>query len=126
MLRELLKIYRSESLVFIDKQGFEEFQACLYAWSKKGNKFCGDRQVKRGKIENLVPGKRKKNFIVPMVFARSLNTESFEGCLSLYLLPFRTHSININYGLIYRKTGIRKLVEWQVIQYCFCQNILLN
>jgi hypothetical protein len=38
MLRELIKIYGSGSLVFIDESGFEEFQAILYAWSKKGKK----------------------------------------------------------------------------------------
>jgi hypothetical protein len=65
VLRELIKMYRSESLVFIDESGFEEFQACFYAWSKKGKKVFGDRQGKRGKRENLVAGRRKgkKDFI---------------------------------------------------------------
>ena len=100
VLRELIKTYGSESLVFIDESGFEEFQACLYAWSKKGKKVLGDRQGKRGKRENLVPGRRKekKDFIAPMVFTRSLNAEGFEGWLSLYLLPSRAHNISINYG----------------------------
>ena len=40
-LRELIKIYGSESLVFIDESGFEEFQACLYAWSKKREESIG-------------------------------------------------------------------------------------
>lgn len=100
VLRELIKTYGSESLVFIDESGFEEFQACLYAWSKKGKKVLGDRQGKRGKRENLVAGRRKgkKDFIAPMVFTRSLNAEGFEGWLSLYLLPSRAHNISINYG----------------------------
>lgn len=100
VLRELIKTYGSESLVFIDESGFEEFQACFYAWSKKGKKVLGDRQGKRGKRENLVAGRRKgkKDFIAPMVFTRSLNAEGFEGWLSLYLLPSRAHNISINYG----------------------------
>ncbi|ABG53707.1 putative transposase gene of IS630 family insertion sequence ISY100h [Trichodesmium erythraeum IMS101] len=28
-------------------------------WSKRGKKISGDRQGKRGKRENLVPGRRK-------------------------------------------------------------------
>ena len=45
-LRELIKIYGSKSLVFIDESGFEEFHACVYAWSKKGKKVYGDRKGK--------------------------------------------------------------------------------
>jgi hypothetical protein len=37
-LRELIKIYGGKSLVLIDESGVEEFQDCLYAWSKKGRK----------------------------------------------------------------------------------------
>jgi transposase len=115
MLRELIKIYGSESLVFIDESGFEEFQACFYAWSKKGKKVWGDRQGKRGKRENLVAGRRKekKDFIAPMVFTRSLNAEGFEGWLSLYLLPSLTIAsiLIMDNAPIHRKTVIRQLVE---------------
>jgi hypothetical protein len=78
MLRELIKIYGSGSLVFIDESGFEEFQAILYAWSKKGKKIYGEKQGKRG---NLVAGrrKRKKDFIAPMIFEGSLDASGFEG-----------------------------------------------
>jgi len=115
VLRELIKTYGSESLVFIDESGFEEFQACLYAWSKKGKKVLGDRQGKRGKRENLVAGRRKgkKDFIAPMVFTRSLNAEGFEGWLSLYLLPSLTITsvLIMDNAPIHRKTVIRQLVE---------------
>jgi hypothetical protein len=60
VLRELIKKYGSESLVFIDESGFEEFQACLYAWSKKGKKVLGDRQGKRGKEKTLSPGEERE------------------------------------------------------------------
>jgi hypothetical protein len=98
VLRELIKKYGSESLVFIDESGFEEFQACLYAWSKKGKKVLGDRQGKRGKRENLVAGRRKekKDFIAPMVFTRSLNAEGFEGWLSLYLWLYRNCHVKLS------------------------------
>jgi hypothetical protein len=60
-LRNLIKVHGSKSLVFIDESGFEEFNACVYAWSRKGKKVYGDRQGKRGKRENLVAGRRKGN-----------------------------------------------------------------
>ena len=41
-LRELIKIYGSKSLVFIDESGFEDIQHCIYGWSKKGKKLYGE------------------------------------------------------------------------------------
>ena len=52
---------------------------------KKREKISGDRQGKRGKRENLVPGRRKgkKDLIPPMIFTGSLNAEGLEGWLSI-------------------------------------------
>mgnify|MGYP002634164392 CR=1 FL=1 len=115
MLRELIKIYGSGSLLFIDESGFEEFQALLYAWSKKGKKIYGEKPGKRGKRENLVAGRRKgkKDFIAPMIFEGSLDASGFEGWLSLFLLPsLEIPSILImDNAPIHRKTVIKKLVE---------------
>ena len=115
MLRELIKKYGSESRVFIDECGFEEFQECIYAWSKKGKKIYGDKQGKRGKRENLVAGRRKgeKDLIAPMLFTGSLNAASFEGWLDLYLLPSlkRASVLIMDNAPIHRKTAIKLLVE---------------
>jgi len=72
VLRELIKIYGSESLVFIDESGFEEFQACFYAWSKKGKKVFGDRQGKRGKREtlSLVEEREKKTLLHRCIYEK--------------------------------------------------------
>jgi len=59
-LRELIKIYGSKSLVYIDESGFEEISTCIYARSKRGKKIYGDRQGKGGKRENLVAPELKK------------------------------------------------------------------
>ena len=113
--RNLIKVQGSKSLVFIDESGFEEFHACVYAWSKKGKKVYGDRQGKRGKRENLVAGRRKgnKDLIAPMVFTVRFNAESFEGWLALYLLPSLTipSILIMDNAPIHRKTAIRLLVE---------------
>ncbi|MEG4294805.1 IS630 transposase-related protein [Microcoleus sp. D2B6] len=88
-LRELIKVYGSKSIVFIDESGFEEFEGCVCAWAKRGKKVYGERPGKRVKRENLVAARRKgkKDLIAPMLFMGSLNAEGFEGWLSLYLLP---------------------------------------
>ena len=59
-MRELIKKLGSKSLVYIDESGFEEIQASIYGWSKKGKKISGDRTGKRVHRENLVAPKKKK------------------------------------------------------------------
>ena len=114
-LRELIKVSGSQSLVFIDESGFEEFQDCALGWSKKGKKIWGEKSGKRGKRENLVAVrlKGKKDLIAPMIFRGSLNAEGFEGWLSLYLLPSLTKPsiLIMDNAPIHRKTAIRLLVE---------------
>ena len=44
----------------MDESGFEDNQDCIYAWSKKERKVYGEQEGKRGKRENLVAGRRKK------------------------------------------------------------------
>ena len=44
----------------MDESGFEDNQDCIYAWSKTEKKVYGKPEGKRGKRENLVAGRRKK------------------------------------------------------------------
>lgn len=108
-------MYGSKSLVFIDESGFEEMEDCRYGWSKQGKKVYGEKQGKRGKRENLVAGRRKKekDLIAPMLLRGSLNAEGFEGWLSKYLLPsLETPSVLImDNAPIHRKNVIKELVE---------------
>ena len=78
-LRNFIKKFGSKSLIFIDESGFEDNQDCIYAWSKKGKKVYGEQEGKRGKRENLVAGRRKKekDLIAPIIFKGSLNAVGF-------------------------------------------------
>ena len=40
-LRELIKLYGSKSIVFIDESGFEKFEGCVFALSQRGKKVGG-------------------------------------------------------------------------------------
>lgn len=53
---------------------------------KKGEKIYGERQGKRRKRENLVPGRRKeKKYLIPLIiFTGSLNAEGLE-CLMMVI-----------------------------------------
>ena len=56
--------------MFIDESEFEDNQDCIYAWSKKGKKVYGKQEGKRGKRENWVAMRRKKekDLIAPIIF----------------------------------------------------------
>jgi transposase len=114
-LRELIKKYGSESLVYIDESGFEEMQANIYAWAKRGKKVYGEKQGKRTKRQNLVAGRRNKtkDLIAPMLFMGSLNALGFETWLSLFLIPSLTQPsvIIMDNSPIHRKNVIRKIAE---------------
>lgn len=51
-LRELIKISGSQSLVFIDESGFEEFQDCAFAGLKKAKK-SGVKSQENGVKEKI-------------------------------------------------------------------------
>ena len=72
----MIKNFGSKSLVFIYESGFKDNQDCIYAWSKKGKKVHAEQEGKRGKRENLVAGriKKEKDLIGPIIFKGSLNT----------------------------------------------------
>ena len=85
----MIKKIGSKSFVFIDESGFEDNQDCIYAWSKKGKKVDGEQEGKRGKRENLVAGRRKKekDLIGPIIFKVSLDVVGFEQWYDQHLLP---------------------------------------
>ena len=88
-LWNFIEKFRSQSLLFIDKSGFEDNQDCIYVWSKKGEKVYDYQEGKRGKRENLVAGRRKKEKILmaPIIFKGNLNAVGFEQWLNQHLLP---------------------------------------
>ena len=55
---------------------------------KKGKKVYGEQEGKRGKRENLVAGRRKKekDLIAPIIFKGSLNAVGFEQWYDQHLL----------------------------------------
>ena len=114
-LRELIKLYGSGSLVYVDEAGFEQAQTCLYAWAKRGKKIYGERTGKRVPRENLVAGRRKgkKDLLAPMIFTGSLDARGFEGWLTLFFLPSLTlpSVVIMDNAPIHRKSRIKAAVS---------------
>lgn len=114
-MRELVKQYGSQSLVYIDESGFEHIPTNIYAWAKKGKKVYGEKLGRRVRRENLVAGRRKhqKDLIAPMIFTGSLDALGFEGWLSSCLIPSLTRLsvLIMDNAPIHRKSAIRQMVE---------------
>ena len=81
---------------------------------KKGKKVYGEQEGKRGKRENLVAGRKKKekHLMAPIIFKGSLNAMGFEQWLNQHLLPsLKIPSVLImDNSPIHRKNVIRELV----------------
>lgn len=115
ILRELIKIYGSKNLIFIDESGFDPESNCIYAWAKKGQKVFGDKPGKRGKRTNLIAARKKGslNLIAPMLVTGSVKADVFEEWLSIWLLPeLNQPSILImDNASIHRKKVIKEIVD---------------
>lgn len=115
LLRELIKVYGSYSLVFIDEAGFEAAATCVYAFAKKGKKVYGDRPGKRTQRTNLIAARRKgeKDLLAPLLMSGSFTAEAVEYWVSVYLLPNLTKPsiLIMDNAPIHRKTALRKIVE---------------
>ena len=70
-------------------QNFKIIKTVFMPSQKKRQKVYGEPEGKRGKRENLVAGRRKKekDLIGPIIFKGSLNAVGFEQWLSQHLLP---------------------------------------
>ncbi|NQE38433.1 hypothetical protein E5S67_06218 [Microcoleus sp. IPMA8] len=68
-LRDLIKVSGSQSRLFIDDSGFEEFQDCALGWSKKGKKIWVKSQENGEKRKSSSRStKRKKGLNCPNCF----------------------------------------------------------
>jgi hypothetical protein len=86
---------------------------------KKREKSLWEKQGKRGRRENLVAGRRKKekDLIAPMVLTGSLDARGFEGWLSLFLIPSLTISCftilaGDPTGIWQQAIGVENLRSW--------------
>jgi hypothetical protein len=88
-LEILSKNLEVKALYFFMNQNLKIIKTVFVPGKKKGKKVYGEQEGKRGKRENLVAGRRKKekDLIEPIIFKGSLNTVGFEQWLAKHLLP---------------------------------------
>ena len=78
-----------KTLYLLMNQDLKIIKTVFMPGQNKGKKVYGEQEGKRGKRENLVGGRRKKEkyLIAPIIFKVSLNAVGFEQWYDQHLLP---------------------------------------
>ena len=87
-LEILSKKLEVKALYLLMNQDLKKIKTVFMPGQKKG-KIYGEQEGKRGKRENLVAGRRKKekDLIAPIIFKVTLNAVGFEQWYGQHLLP---------------------------------------
>ena len=85
-LRELIKKYGSDNVVYFDESGFKANTGRLDGWAKRGKKIYANIQGKREKRTNLLMAKRGKKWLAPLVFQGSCTAKLVEEWILIQLL----------------------------------------
>lgn len=121
-LRELIKEYGSQNVVYFDESGFEPTTYRDHGWAVKGKKIYIDVTGKREKRTNLIMaqrGRRGKDWLAPMLFQGACSALTVETWIKeLLLKELKKPSIIVMEGLpfgynapVHNKNSIKKLFE---------------
>jgi hypothetical protein len=72
---------------YVDESGFEANIYRPHAWSKRGQKYYGERSAQRGTRTSLIAAKRGKQLLAPVLFQGCTNALWFNQWLEQHLLP---------------------------------------
>ena len=65
----------SANLVYVDESGFEPSVGRLHGWSLRGQKVHGKQAGNRRPRQSLIAARRGKDFLAPLLFFGTTNTE---------------------------------------------------
>lgn len=65
----------SANLVYVDESGFEPSVGRLHGWSLRGQKVHGEQAGNRRPRQSLIAARRGKDFLAPLLFFGTTNTE---------------------------------------------------
>jgi len=86
-LRELIKVYGSENVVYFDESGFKKHSYRQHGWALKGKKIFGDVHGSNHKFINLIMAQRKNKWLAPMIFEGSCDSLVVNIWLEKMLIP---------------------------------------
>ena len=74
-LRRVIAARGSNDIVYVDEAGFEPGVCRRYGWSPRGQKVYGDHSGNRRPRQSLIAARRGTNFLAPMLFFGTANTD---------------------------------------------------
>ena len=86
-LRQAMRKYGSQNIVYFDESGFASESYRPHGWAKVGQKVFGLVSGNNRKATNLIMAQRGKEWLAPMLFTGSCNTETVNQWLEKMLLP---------------------------------------
>jgi len=85
-LRELIPIYGSDNIVYVDESGFQEHVQRDSGWAKRGQKIYADVRGKYNPTTNLIMAQRGREWLAPMLFKKSCTSQTVNAWLEQMLL----------------------------------------
>ena len=112
-LRELIKDYGSENVVYFDESGFASHKGRLSGWAVKGKKLYANVKGKREPRTNLLMAQRGKDWLAPLVFTGSCTSKTVIVWLEKFLLKEleKPSIIIMDNAPVHNKKSIRALLE---------------
>jgi len=74
-LRRIMQQRGSNDLVYVDESGFEPEVCRRYGWGLRGQQVFGDHSGNRRPRESLIAARRGKDFLAPMLFSGTADTD---------------------------------------------------
>jgi transposase len=85
-LRELIPIYGSDNIVYVDESGFQDHVQRDSGWAPRGKKIYADVQGKYNPTTNLIMAQRGREWLAPMLFQKSCTAQTVNAWLEKMLL----------------------------------------
>ena len=79
--------YGSKNIIYFDESGFTSHSYRQHGWAAKGQKVYGKISGNNRKSTNLIMAQRQKEWLAPMLFTGTCNTETVNQWLEKMLLP---------------------------------------
>lgn len=105
--------YGSQNIVYFDESGFTAKSYRPHGWAKIGQKVFGKISGNNRKSTNLIMAQREKEWLAPMLFTGTCNTETVNQWIEKMLLPELTQPsvIVMDNARFHNKEQIQKILQ---------------
>jgi putative transposase len=112
-LRELIPVYGSKNIVYIDETGFRKEAYRPHGWAVRGQKVYGNISGNNRKSINLIMAQRGQEFLAPETFQETCTAHKVNDWLKRKLMPVLSQKsiIVMDNASFHKKKDIAAIVE---------------